>query len=149
MQIIEKWKDHPLYKQGKVELVPTEWVWKYYGTDVSPKTDLLDGTLVSMDELWNNIVEFGLFNPLIIRVGLKNKKFRLESGNHRIQLFKKYSIPFVPLTVQVCEECGPHLEDVMTDASHNFDAPSGFLISNITDEYMNPSEVFEDLKYLS
>jgi hypothetical protein len=142
MEVKEEWKNHPLYREGKIELVPTEWVWKYYGTDVSPETDLMDGTIVDMDTLWNNILSVGLHNPLMMRVGLKNKKFRLEAGNHRIQVLRAHGVTLVPLTVQVREECGPHLGDVMTDASHNFDAPEGFLISTITEEYMRPSEVF-------
>ena len=146
--IKEVWREHPLYKQGKVALVPTEWVWKYRGTDVSPGVALLDGTISDLDTLWKSLLEFGLHRPLIMRAGLKNKKFRLEAGNHLIQLFRKHGITEVPLTVQVKEECGPHVEDVMTDASHNFDAPEGFLIDTITAEYMNPKEVFPDLKNL-
>ncbi|OGF62560.1 hypothetical protein A2662_02060 [Candidatus Giovannonibacteria bacterium RIFCSPHIGHO2_01_FULL_45_33] len=148
MHIKEVWKEHPLYQQKKIELIPTEWVWKYWGRDVSPEADLLDGTIVSINELWENILEVGLHNPLIMRVGLKNKKFRLEAGNHRIQVFHQHGVRLIPVTVQMREECGPHLADVMTDASHNFDAPEGFLISKITDEYMAPSEVFPDLKNL-
>lgn len=146
MNIKETWKKHPLYTVGKIELIPTDWVWKYYGPDVSPDADLMDGTVVTLDELWENILEVGLCNPLIMRVGLANKKFRLEAGNHRIQLLHRHSVPMTPLTVQVRDECGPHLQDVMTDASHNFDAPEGFLISKITEEYMKPSEVFMDLQ---
>lgn len=147
MYIKEKWKEHPLFKQGKIELVPTEWVWKYFGTDVSPEADLMDGTIVTMDELWDNILEFGLFNPLVMRVGIKNGMFRLEAGNHRIQVFHRHGISPIPVTVQVREECGPHVGDVMTDASHNFEAAEGdFLISKITEEYMAPSEVFSALK---
>lgn len=145
-EIKELWKNHPLYKQGVVELIPTSWVWNYWGHDVSPEADLMDGTLVNLDELWNNIESEGLYNPLIMRVGLNNKKFRLESGNHRIQVFHKNGVKMIPLTVQVREECGPHLEDTMTDASHNFDAGDEFLISKITKEYMKPSEVFRSLK---
>ena len=149
MDIKETWKEHPLYKQGKIELIPTDWVWQYWGPDVSPNADLMDGTIVTLDELWENILEVGLCNPLIMRVGLANKKFRLEAGNHRIQMFHKHGVKLTPLTIQVRDECGPHVTDVMTDASHNFDAPEGFLISKITEEYMKPSEVFMDLKGLS
>ncbi len=145
MEIRELWKKHPLYKQGKVELVPTDWVWKYWGRDVSPEADLMDGTIVDMDTLWENILEEGLHQPLIMRVGLKNKKFRLEAGNHRIQLFHKHGVRMIPLTVQVREECGPHLDDVMTDATHNFDIGDDLKITQITDEYMRPGEVFKDL----
>lgn len=145
MHIKELWKDHPLYKQGAVEFVPTDWVWNYWGRDVSPKTNLKDGTLVEMDVLWENLIKEGMRDPLIMRVGLKNQKFRLESGNHRIQLFHKHGIKMIPVTVQVREECGPHLPDVMTDASHNFETKGNLLISKITREYMKPSEVFKDL----
>ncbi len=147
IEIKELWKNHPLYKLGVIELVPVDWVWNYWGHDVSPEADLIDGTLVNLDELWNNIKNEGLYNPLIMRVGLKNKKFRLEAGNHRIQVLHQNGIKMIPLTVQLREECGPHLEDVMTDASHNFDAGNEFLISEITKEYMKPSEVFKSLNH--
>ncbi len=147
MNIKEKWREHPLFKQGKIELVPTEWVWRYYGPDVSPEADLMDGTLVTVDELWENILEVGLVNPLIMRVGIKNKMFRLEAGNHRIQVFHFHGVSPIPVTVQLREECGPHVSDVMTDASHNFKAAEGdLLISTITEEYMAPSEVFAKLQ---
>ncbi len=145
MEIKEEWKNHPLYKQGKVEMVPTEWVWRYWGKDVSPYANLPDGTTVGLEELWENILKEGLRSPLIMRAGLKNKKMRLESGNHRIQVLHQHGIKEVPVAVQVREECGPHLKDVMTDATHNFSAPDGFLVSEITDEYMKPSEVFKEL----
>ena len=146
MELIEKWKEHPLCVQGLVEMVPVSWVWNYWGRDVSPQADLMDGTIVTQDELWKNIQEEGMHTPLIMRVGLNNKKFRLESGNHRIQVFHKNGIPSVPLVVQVREECGPHLNDVMTDATRNFEAGDEFLITKITQEYMRPSEVFKSLR---
>ncbi len=145
MNIQELWKDHPLYKAGKVELVPTGWVWQYRGADVSPEADLKDGTIVDLGGLWENIASEGLHDPLIMRVGTRNKKFRLEAGNHRIQVFHEHGVPFVPVTVQVREECGPHVSDVMTDATHNFDAGDEVLVSAIIEEYMKPSEVFRSL----
>ena len=145
MQIKESWRNSSLYKQGKVELVPIDWVWKYWGRDVSPKTNLIDGTEVDMDPLWENICKEGLHEPLIMRIGLKNKKFRLEAGNHRIQLFHKNNIKTIPLTVQVRDECGSHVDDVVTDASHNFDFENEILISDSKEEYLKPSEVFRNL----
>ncbi len=141
------WENHPLYKQGKVELIPTAWVWKYRGVDVSPFTQLNDGTVVDLDALWENIKLKGLGDPLVMRVGLENKKFRLESGNHRIQVLYKNGIKMIPVTVQMRDECGPHLGDVMNDATHNFDAGDDFLVSKITEEYMRPSEVFKSLVF--
>ena len=145
MVIKPLWKKHPLYSEGKIELVPTDWVWKYWGHDVSPMAELVDGTPVNLDALWENISEEGLHNPLIMRVGLQNKKMRLEAGNHRIQVFHKHGVKMIPVTVQLRDECGPHLSDAMTDATHNFDATCELLISKITAEYMKPSEVFRSL----
>jgi len=145
MEIKPMWKKHPLYKQDKIELVPTDLVWKYWGSDVSPAADLMDGTLIDLDELWENILKEGLHNPLIMRVGLKNKKMRLEAGNHRIQVFHKHGVEMIPVTVQVRDECGPDAPDPETDATHNFDATDEILITEITEEYMKPSEVFKSL----
>ena len=144
-QIKEAWKEHPLYKQGKIGLVPTEWAWRYWGKDVTPEASLEDGTVVDLEVLWRDLLEEGMYEPLIMRVGLKNKKFRLESGNHRIQLFHKYGIPMIPVTVQVHEICGPLEKDQMTNATYYFDAPEGFLTTTKTDEYMKPSEVFKNI----
>ncbi len=145
IEIKPLWKNHPLYKQDKIELVPTSWVWKYRGKDVLPTADLKDGSMVNIEKLWKNICEEGLYDPFVIRIGLKNKKFRLEAGNHRIQVFYKNKIPMIPVTVQVKEYCGPKAENLMTIATHNFDAKDEFLISEITDEYMRPTQIFKSL----
>jgi len=143
--IKESWRNNPLFKDGKVELVPTDWVWKYWGSDVSPKTNLADGTEVDLDGLWKNICEIGLLDPLVIRVGLKNKKFRLEAGNHRIQVLHRNHIEIIPVTVQIQDECGPHVSNVMTDATHNFDYNDDLIPSNAIG-YIKPSEAFKSLK---
>lgn len=145
MTIKPTWENNELYKQGKVEMIPTDWVWKYWGKDVSPVTNLKDGTPVGLDELWAHILENGLDDPLIMRVGLKNKKFRLESGNHRIQVLHKNGIKFIPVIVQIKDECGPQAKDPMTDATHNFDFGDEILISDSDQEYRKPSEVFKSL----
>ncbi len=151
MNIKESWKEHPLYLQGLVEMVPTEWVWKYRGVDVEPHTNLKDGTMVSLEELWEDITKEGLHDPLIMRIGIKNNKFRLEAGNHRIQVLHEHNIEMIPVTVHVQAECGPHLENVMNIATHNFDAKDEILITDSTDStdrYMKPSEVFASLAKL-
>ncbi len=136
------WKNHPLYVAGKIELIPTQWVYQYRGEDVSPQSTLVDGTIVPMDELWQNLCDEGMHDPLIMRVGIETRMMRLEAGNHRIQLFHQHNIPFVPLTVQLRNECGPHLEDTMNDGSHNFDARGELILTTIPSEYVAPSEAF-------
>ncbi|MCD5380975.1 MAG: ParB N-terminal domain-containing protein, partial [Candidatus Pacebacteria bacterium] len=145
MKIKVGWKNHDLYKAGLIEMVPTNWVYNHWGTDVTPQAELLDGTPADLDELWENILQDGLGEPLIMRVGILNNKFRLEAGNHRIQLFHKYGVGEIPVVVQVRERCGPEEADVMTDATHNFNNENELLISEITNEYMKPSEVFRSL----
>lgn len=142
MLITPKWKTHPLTLAGHVELVPTAWLYQYRGTDVTPGTDLKDGSSVSMDQLWENIKLEGLHDPVIIRVGKGNKKFRLESGNHRIQVLMKYGVLFTPATVEVQELCGPEVENVMTDATHNFDFTNEIYTVTLQNGYTKPSAVF-------
>ena len=146
MQIKESWKNNTKFDQNKIEMIPTSWLWDYWGRDVSPMADLMDGTPADMDALWENILKEGMHNPLIMRIGLKNKKFRLESGNHRIQLFHQHGVEEVPVIVQVREECGPHVGDVMTDASHNFDFGNEVIVPETAEEYLKPSEVFKSLQ---
>ena len=145
MELKVTWENHEWYKDGKVEMVPTEWVYKYWGTDVSPPADLGDGSPATMDELWEDIQKNGMSDPLMMRAGVKNKKMRLESGNHRIQIFHKHGVEMIPVVVHVQEECGPHVEKVWTDATSNFDATDELLVSEVTEEYMKPSEVFKSL----
>ncbi len=145
MKLKESWKDNPLYKEDKVELVPTEWVWKYWGRDVLPNTNLSNGLEVDKEALWKNIVEEGLHDPLIMRVGIKNKKFRLEAGNHRIQVLHDHNVEMIPVTVQIQEECGPHVDNVMNKGTHNFDYEDN-LVTDLSQEYRKPSDVFKILK---
>ncbi len=145
MPITPQWKTHPLTLAGHVELVPTAWLYKYRGSDVTLGVDLLDGTIVDMEKLWQNIQQDGLYDPVIIRVGKENKKFRLESGNHRIQVFKKYGVEFTPATVQVQDICGPEVENVMTDATHNFDFTNDMYTVTFEIGYTKPSAVFKNL----
>ena len=145
MEIKNTWKAHPLAKQDLIELVPTDWLYKIRGVDVSPIGDLMDGTPVGLDDLWNNISEEGLHDPLIVRVGRINRKYRLESGNHRIQVFKKRGVILSPAVVQIQDECGPHLDNVMTDASHNFDLSPSIDTTRLTNGYAKPSTIFTDL----
>lgn len=145
MPLTPKWKTHPLTLAGHVELVPTAWLYQYRGRDVTPGVDLLDGTIVDMEKLWQNIQQDGLYDPVIIRVGKENKKFRLESGNHRIQVFMKYGVSFTPATVEVQAMCGPQEGNVMTDATHNFDFTEDIIVDNLEIGFMKPTAVFLNL----
>lgn len=145
MQILDTWKQHPLTLSGAVELVPVSWVWKYRGVDVSDGVDMPDEGRSTLEEFWDVLKKDGLRDPLIVRVGLKDRKMRLEAGNHRIQVLHAHGVTEVPVTIQVHEECGPHAPDVMNSGSHNFDIPHTLRIREVTREYMKPTEVFTEL----
>lgn len=145
MPLNPKWKTHSLTLAGFVELVPTAWLYKYRGPDVTLSTGLLDGTIVDMEVLWQNIQDEGLYDPVIIRVGKENQKFRLESGNHRIQVFMKYGVIFTPATVQVQDICGPQVKNVFTDATHNFDFTDDINVEVLEFGYIKPTAVFKSL----
>ena len=113
MNLPESWRSHTLTLQGKVSLMPTEWVWQYRVQDVSEYTNLDDtNKMVNLEELWSDIKRNGLKDPLIIRVGVKNKKIRLESGNHRIQVLKIHGIELCPVTIQIVDFCGPEAKKI-------------------------------------
>lgn len=145
MEIKPLWKNHPLALGGFVELVPTNWLYKIRGEDVSSPAGLVDGTLVDMKSLWVNIQSEGLCDPVVIRVGMQSKTFRLEAGNHRIQVFKKYGVEFTPAYVEVTKYCGPNAKNVMTDATHNFTFTDDINTKNIHTGPMKPSAVFMSL----
>ncbi len=137
------WKDRQLTKSGVVEELPIEWVWKYWTSDVNNHIALEDGAHMELDELWNVLIVEGMNDPLILRVGLENKRMRLEAGNHRIQLLRRHGVKAVPVTVQVRHLCGDNAPEPMTNGTVDFPFPSeGLKISEMTQEYMKPSDVF-------
>ncbi len=137
------WKEHPLYLTGAVEEVPIAWVWQYWTADVTANIENMHHTQVDMTGLWDILLAEGMRDPLIIRVGLENKRIRLEAGNHRIQLLRAHGVELVPVTIQVRHLCGQNAPGAMTDGTVAFDfPPEGLKITEITQEYMKPSDVF-------
>jgi hypothetical protein len=141
----ETWRENSEFDQSKIELIPIQWLWNYRGTNPSEMIDL-GNKIVDLDGLWQNVLVNGLTAPLIMRVGKKNKKFRLETGNHLIQIFKKNNIENVPVVVQIRDICGPEASDTMTVATHNFDWGDDILPFDENAEYLKPSDVFKSLK---
>jgi hypothetical protein len=103
--------------------------YTYRGQDVTQETETKEG----------------LHDPVIIRVGKDNQKFRLEAGNHRIQVLYKHGVPFTPATVQVENWCGPDAQNVKNTGTHNFDFPYPDILIGVSNGYAKPSSIFEDL----
>ncbi len=76
---------HPLAKRGLIEMVPTAWVNALSNPERDDKTELipvLGAPLVSLQELWENMVQVGMRDPFILSAGRHTRKCRLEAGNH-------------------------------------------------------------------
>jgi hypothetical protein len=95
--------------------------------------------------LLENILAEGFIDPVYIRVGYKNKKFRLESGNHRVPILHANGIEFAPAIVQIQETCVPDAENIVTDANHNFDLPNTVDTPGLTYGYAKPKTIFTEL----
>lgn len=138
------WKQHPLALRGHVEEVPTEWVYQYWGSDVTTNTSYKEQDESSLPWLWERITEEGLKDPLVIRVGIESKTMRLETGNHRIQILREYGVEKVPVTIEIKAHCGPEAANPHTDATKVFPLPpEGILVTSLEQEYMAPSKVFK------
>lgn len=142
-----KWRDHHYTRLNVVELTLTRWVHRFYGSDVSSRADLMDGTLVDLDTFWSNLRKEGLYEPLLFRVGVQDRRMRLEAGNHRIQVFNTHDVPYVPLTVQVRRTCGPERDDTYTDAERVYDGSDHITLDHGTsDGLIAPSRALRTLK---
>ena len=145
MLFSENWRVHNLNLVGAVELVPTAWVARYRGHDVSKTTNLQDGSIVNLDQLWQNILKEGLHDPLIMRYGTKTKTCRLEAGNHRIEVFLQHNITEIPVTVEITQSCGPDAPNNYNTGSHTFDATDIIKKIQQNSGYVKPSDVFTNI----
>lgn len=97
---------HPILG-SMIEWVPTQWLFELSNPNVTPddKTDL--GTwdykpeMVSMEQLFQNIVKNGMRDPFIVGIGRVTRRTRLEAGNHRIRIFLAHGISLVPAIAYV------------------------------------------------
>lgn len=68
-----------------VEEIDTDFLYQISCKDNQPYTNLLNNDIVHQDKVWEDILKNGMLEPLLIRISLKTKEIRLESGNHRIK----------------------------------------------------------------
>jgi len=130
MKIKNSWKDHPWNKGELVGEADVNFLKQISNPKSDEYTNLPNGKLVHQDKVWDNIIENGMFEPLLITISVKNKKIRLESGNHRINTAIKNEVSTLPCAVFVFENNVLYEQN----GKHNFDA------SNIVD--------FEDMAFI-
>lgn len=98
------WKKHPWNMNNMVELISVDFLYSIRNKKSTVTTDLLDGTIVPEEKVWENIKKEGMVEPLLVRIGLNDKTIRLESGNHRIKLAKKEGYTHLPITCYIANE---------------------------------------------
>jgi hypothetical protein len=128
-----------------VEMVSTKWLLSISNPQASVRTDDCSGRSVDDDELFNSIIKEGMRDPLIIGVGSKTNRVRLESGNHRARMFFNRNILNVPAIVYVNDTS-------ITDIGNGFHEGIYFPLKltelmNSVKQYKKPSEILSEVPY--
>lgn len=95
--------------------VSTLWLQRISNPIVDNKTDL--GTwddnpnLVGMEELYENMLSQGMRDPLIVGVGRITRRVRLETGNHRVNIFVSKGIMYVPAVAYIGDSAITHIDN--------------------------------------
>ena len=84
-------------------LVPTEFLINFSNPLPKNQTDNLNNEIVDVADLWKELVNIGMRHPLNLRICLEKNTVRLETGNQRIRLFKKYKIPYIPTIIEIAK----------------------------------------------
>ena len=142
---------HPLGARQVIEFVPTQWVMALANPEADDIADLTPGGLeVSLEQLWDNMLQNGMRDPFILTAGRHSRASRLEAGNHRIKIFARHSEPYVPATVLVGDDC-------VVFASNGSHRHTPELVLPVQDynhhgyddrTYMAPSAVFREIEAL-
>jgi hypothetical protein len=92
-----EWINHPWNAAKLVELVRVDFLLSLCHQSPTDETDLHNNEICHVDKVWENIMEEGMFEPLVLRINPTNKEIRLESGNHRVYLAKKNGFSHLPV----------------------------------------------------
>lgn len=93
----EEWKE-------RLEMVSLEWLLEMANpepSDTAPLESGRENERVSMADLVKDIKKRGLKEPLIIGVGIKTGRARLEAGNHRVRALMELGVLHAPATCWV------------------------------------------------
>lgn len=101
---LNPWKNHPWNDSGKVELVCVDFLLRFANPNPTEETDLCNGEIHHQEVVWQNILDEGMQEPLMLRVNPYDNEIRLESGNHRVRLAKKYGFKYLPVATFVTKK---------------------------------------------
>ena len=94
---LNPWKNHPWNDSGKVEFICIDFLIAAANPKPTKETDLITGEICHQEVVWKNILKEGMYEPLMLRINPYQREMRLESGNHRVRMAKKYGIKYLPV----------------------------------------------------
>jgi hypothetical protein len=111
----EPWRYHPWNASQQVELISVDLLLNFCHPSPTTETDLYNGEVCDQEIVWKNIMEEGMYEPLMLRINPYLSEIRLESGNHRVRLAKKYGVTHLPVASFITHRTvfhygnGPHV----------------------------------------
>ncbi|MES2353486.1 MAG: hypothetical protein V4568_03615 [Pseudomonadota bacterium] len=112
-QLFQRTFQHPILG-CRCDLVSVDWLLGLANPNPTACTDLVNwrqDELVTMDELFRNLLAEGMRDPLLIGVGRVSRMIRLEAGNHRVRVFHARGIKYVPAIAYVSDSAITHEEN--------------------------------------
>lgn len=127
-----------------IEMIPTKWLLGISNPNPTGYSDLKDGSVVYMDKLYQDMLENGMSDPLVLGVGVSTNRVRLESGNHRVRIFDSKGINLIPAVALVKTSSitskgnGEHIGSLMELNKY-------FISNNNINTYMKPSDIINNI----
>lgn len=139
MVFTEHWKNHK--NADLIQLIPTEWIKKFRNTEASEIGETLGHKKINnLDSFYSHLLLEGLYEPLKMIVDFV-PNMKLEEGNHRIQVAMKYNIKYMPLIVEVVDDC----EQVTKNGKHLYNAFNEIIRTPPVGLY-KPTDIFVNIK---
>lgn len=128
IKLFTKTLNHPFLGRF-VEFLHVDFITKMSNPDFQEATDNGDWAnpqTLTLDNLFQDILDKGMRDPLFVGIGLKNSMMRLETGNQRVQMFKRKGVMYLPVVAYVGEGQVSHTgngihEGIRADFVQTFD----------------------------
>jgi hypothetical protein len=117
----ERWLSHPWCATRMVEQIPIQYLQMMQNQNLSDSTDIMDGSIVPLDDLWADIEKNGMADPLLIRICSQTRMVRLESGNHRVLMASLNGYTHLPAATFLVGEHGD-IVYAKANGTHRFTA---------------------------
>ena len=140
------WSNTQLGLYGDIiEMLPVRWLDRLNNPVPQEYTNLLDcDILVSLDDLWKNIQETGLHDPVLLNVCEPTGIGRVEAGNQRVEMAKRQGETYLPTVCLISFK--PVISPL--NGTHVFDVRDDLVIPIATagtERLVAPSSVFRSI----